>query len=81
MTSGESHLPSAKRTVLRRTRNGVKYVGHAEGDGARLFETVCKLGLEGIVSKETRLALQIGTIEKLDQGSAPAATRGADGRF
>jgi len=31
--------------------------------------------------EKTQFALQIGTIEKLDQGSAPAATRGADGRF
>jgi hypothetical protein len=39
-------------TVLRRTRNGIQYVGHAAGDGAGLFEAVCKLGLEGVVSKK-----------------------------
>src|SRR5262245_66138327 len=40
------------RKVLRRTRNGIQYVEHTVGDGAKMFEAVCKLGLEGIVSKK-----------------------------
>jgi bifunctional non-homologous end joining protein LigD len=29
----------------------MRFVEHLEGDGAVMFEQVCKLGLEGIVSK------------------------------
>ena len=42
------------RTVIRRTRNGIQYVGHAAGDGAGLFEAVCKLGPEGSRRNSTR---------------------------
>jgi bifunctional non-homologous end joining protein LigD len=31
---------------------GIQYVQHTEGDGAKVFKAVCKLGLEGIVSKK-----------------------------
>jgi hypothetical protein len=40
------------RKVLKRTRRGIQYVEHAEGHGDRMYEAVCKLGLEGIVSKK-----------------------------
>ena len=39
------------RRLLRQGR-GIQYVEHAECHGDRLFEAVCKLGLEGIVSKK-----------------------------
>ena len=39
------------RKVLRRTRSGIQYVEHTEGDGAEMFKAACKLGLEGMVSK------------------------------
>jgi bifunctional non-homologous end joining protein LigD len=42
---------TALRKLLRHGR-GIQYVEHAEGHGDRLFEAVCKLGLEGIVSKK-----------------------------
>ena len=42
---------AALRKVLKRTRRGIRYVEHTEGDGAEGFKAVCKLGLEGIVSK------------------------------
>jgi hypothetical protein len=38
--------------VLKRTKGGIQYVEHVEGDGAEMFAAVCKLGLEGIVSKK-----------------------------
>jgi ATP-dependent DNA ligase len=41
------------RKVLRRTRNGIQYVEHTEGDGAEMFKAVCKLGSEGMVSKKS----------------------------
>ena len=37
--------------VLRKARDGIQYVEHTEGHGDRMFDAVCKLGLEGIVSK------------------------------
>jgi bifunctional non-homologous end joining protein LigD len=42
---------AALRKLLRHGR-GIQYVEHAEGHGDRLYEAVCKLGLEGIVSKK-----------------------------
>jgi ATP-dependent DNA ligase len=41
-------------------REGVEYVEHLEGDGPTIFEHVCKLGLEGIVSKRIDLKYQHG---------------------
>jgi bifunctional non-homologous end joining protein LigD len=43
---------SALGKLLIRSRGGIQYVEHAEGHGDKLFEAVCKLGLEGIVSKK-----------------------------
>jgi ATP-dependent DNA ligase len=37
--------------LLLRSRGGIQYVEHSEGHGEKLFEAVCDLGLEGIVSK------------------------------
>jgi hypothetical protein len=34
------------------TWRGIQYVEHTEGDGVEMFKAVCKLGLEGIVSKK-----------------------------
>jgi ATP-dependent DNA ligase len=41
------------REVLRRTRRGIQYVEHTEGDGVKMFKAICKLGLEGIVSRSS----------------------------
>ena len=38
--------------VLQRTRRGIQYVEHTVGDGSDMFKAICKLGLEGIVSKK-----------------------------
>ena len=43
---------TALKWVLRKAREGIQYVEHAEGQGDKLFAAVCKLGLEGIVSKK-----------------------------
>jgi ATP-dependent DNA ligase len=73
------------RTVLRGTpRNGIQYVGHAAGDGAGLLEAVCKLGLEGIVSKKLNSPYKSGPSKawiKVKNPNAPAATRAIDGTF
>jgi len=39
------------KKVLGKGKRGLQYVDHWEGDGQKLFERVCRLGLEGIVSK------------------------------
>jgi hypothetical protein len=39
---------------------GVECVEHAEGDGEEMFESVCKLGLEGIVSKRATSVYKSG---------------------
>jgi bifunctional non-homologous end joining protein LigD len=51
-------LPLAKRKValrrlLKAERGRIQYVEHTEGDGDKMFEAVCKLGLEGMVSKRS----------------------------
>src|SRR5262249_20051118 len=37
--------------LLRRAPNGIYLVEHESGDGTKVFEAACTLGLEGIVSK------------------------------
>lgn len=45
--------------ILRRNRV-IQYVEHIEGDGEIIFKHVCKLGLEGIVSKRKQAAYRAG---------------------
>jgi hypothetical protein len=40
------------RKILKRMRRGNQYVEHTEGDDREMFQAICKLGLEGIVSKK-----------------------------
>jgi bifunctional non-homologous end joining protein LigD len=47
-----SERKAVLRKILRRTRRGIQYVEHTEGDGGEMFKAVCRLGLEGIVSKK-----------------------------
>src|SRR5580765_6839352 len=51
---------NALRWVLRKARDGIQYVEHAEGHGDRLFAAVCNLGLEGIVSKKLNAPYRSG---------------------
>ena len=44
---------------------------HTEGDGAKMFKAVSRLGLEGIVSNKLT---RIDPIEKLDQDQESEAT-------
>jgi bifunctional non-homologous end joining protein LigD len=69
---------------LRRSRGGIHYVEHIEGDGVEMFKAVCKLGLEGIVSKKLDAPYRSGpskTWVKVKNPKAPAATRAVDGTF
>ena len=91
MVGGEDlrHLPFAKRKaalrrLLKSDRGGIQYVEHADGHGDRLFEAVCKLGLEGIVSKKLDAPYRSGrsrTWIKVKNPNAPAAIRISDGTF
>jgi bifunctional non-homologous end joining protein LigD len=47
-----SERKAALRKLLRRMKGGIQYVEHVECDGAEMFAAICKLGLEGIVSKK-----------------------------
>jgi bifunctional non-homologous end joining protein LigD len=70
--------------LLIRSRGGIQYVEHAEGHGDKLFEAVCKLGLEGIVSKKLDAPYRSGPSKswiKVKNPKAPAATRILDGTF
>ena len=57
---------------------------HTEGDGTKLFKAICKLGLEGIVSKKLDAPYKSGPSKawlKIKNPKAPAATRAIDGTF
>src|SRR5262245_16023569 len=72
------------RWVLRNALDGIQYVEHIEGDGAKMFKAVCKLGLEGIVSKRLTSVYKSGpskTWIKIKNPKAPAATRVLEGGF
>lgn len=47
-----SERKAALRKLLKRSKDGIQYVEHVEGDGTEMFAAVRKLGLEGIVSKK-----------------------------
>jgi ATP-dependent DNA ligase len=76
-----------RKAILRklvRHGRGIQYVEHAEDHGDRLFEAVCKLGLEGIVSKKLDAPYKSGPSKawlKIKNPIAPAATRATDGTF
>jgi bifunctional non-homologous end joining protein LigD len=70
--------------VLRHSRGGIQYVDHTEGDGEKMFKAVCKLGLEGIVSKKLSAPYKSGPSRawlKVKNPKSPAATRATDGTF
>jgi bifunctional non-homologous end joining protein LigD len=74
----------ALRWVLRRSRGGIQYVEHTEGNGTEMFEAIRKLGLEGMVSKKLDSLYRSGKSKawiKVKNPNAPAATRAVDGTF
>ena len=78
------HVSLNSCVPLQRTRRGIQYVEHSEGDGSEMFKAVCKLGLEGIVSKKLNAPYRSGpskTWVKVKDPKAPAATRAIDGTF
>jgi bifunctional non-homologous end joining protein LigD len=74
----------AKLRKLLRRQGGIQYVEHINGDGDEIFTAVCKLGLEGIVSKKLTAPYRSGPSKswiKVKNPKAPAATRAIDGTF
>ena len=79
-----SERKATLRKVLRGTKGGIQYVVHTEGDGAEMFKAICKLGLEGIVSKRIDAPYRSGASKswiKVKNPKAAAATRIIDGGF
>jgi bifunctional non-homologous end joining protein LigD len=74
---------AALRKLLHHGRS-IQYVEHAEGHGDKMFAAVCKLGLEGIVSKKLDGSYRSGPSRawiKVKNLKAPAAIRVIDGSF
>jgi ATP-dependent DNA ligase len=70
--------------VLRKARDGIQYVEYTEGDGEKMFGAVCRLGLEGIVSKRLTSVYKSGPSKawiKVKNPKAPATARAIDGTF
>ena len=75
---------TALSKLLIRSKGGIQYVEHADGHGERMFAAVCRLGLEGIVSKRSSSAYRSGltrTWIKVKNPNAPAASRILEGLF
>jgi len=74
----------ALQKLLIRSLGGIQYVEHSEGHGDRMFDAVCKLDLEGIVSKRLTSVYKSGPSKawiKVKNPKSPAATRVIDGTF
>src|SRR5262245_37335057 len=72
------------RWVLRNAREGGQYVEHTGGDGDKMCDAVCKLGLEGIVSKRAGSFYRSGPSKmwiKVKNPNSAAATRVLEGGF
>ena len=79
-TEAKGNTPAVKWVL----HSATAIVDHAEGHGDRVYEAVCKLGLEGIVSKRLTSVYKSGPSKawlKIKNPKAPAATRAADGSF
>lgn len=75
---------AALRKLLKHEPDGIQCVEHTEGDANAMFEAVCKLGLEGIVSKKLYAPYRSGPSKswiKTKNPKAPAAIRIIDGTF
>lgn len=54
----------ALQWVLRKAGNGIQYFEHGERDGEKMFASVCKVGLEEIVSKRATSIYKSGRLER-----------------
>jgi bifunctional non-homologous end joining protein LigD len=57
----------------------IQYSAHLKGNGVSVFEHVCRLGLEGIVSKRVNAPLSERPVEDVGQDEEPGQRCGAPG--
>ena len=57
---------------------GIQFVEHLTGDGATIFEHVCRIGLEGMVSKRWIVSIA-ADLEGMAQVEEPGERGGAPG--
>jgi bifunctional non-homologous end joining protein LigD len=72
----------ALKKVLGKAR-GLQYVDHLKGDGQAIFEHVCRMGLEGIVSKRVDAPYRAGPSKswlKIKNRTHPALMRVAEAK-
>jgi len=60
------------RLIGRTKRRSIQFVEHLTGDGPTVFEHVCRLGLEGVVSKRTDAPYRAGR-QRMAQVENPAS--------
>jgi len=61
------------RLLGRAKRPSIQFVGHLMGDGPTIFDHVCRLGLEGIVSKRTDAPYRSGPSKAWLKAKNPAS--------
>ena len=64
-----SERKAVLRKILRRTRRGIQYVEHTEGDGGEMFKAVCAWP-GGHRLKEARRDVQVGTVKGVGRASS-----------
>ena len=60
-------------------RRAIRFVEHLTGDGPTIFHHVCRMGLEGIVSKRTDAPYRSGPSKDVAQVEEPGERGGAPG--
>ena len=58
------------KLLVRAKRRAIRYNEHLTGDGPTVFEHVCRMGLEGIVSKRTDAPYRSGVNAARERGEA-----------
>jgi ATP-dependent DNA ligase len=61
------------RLLGRAKRPSIRFVEHLTGDGPTIFYHVCRLGLEGIVSKRTEAPYRSGPSKAWLKSKSPAS--------
>jgi ATP-dependent DNA ligase len=61
------------RLIGRTRRRAIRYSEHLTGDGATVFAHVCRMGLEGIVSKRTDAPYRSGPSKVWLKSKNPAS--------
>ena len=63
----------------RRAKHAIRFNEHLMDDGPTVFDHVCRMGLEGIVSKRTDAPYRRWTVQGVDQVEEPSQRGGAAG--